>query len=216
MPCLPGFCQTARVAGRPRSPLREVDKRLASLTGFHITPVAGLVPTRQFYGSLADRVSLDAVHPASLRSLLHARARHRARDHRPHGTCSPATALPISTRRPADVAPSDDEGLARLFRRCSVQPAIRGAVGGRRTSRLRPGLLSSFGEIEAFRSARSVLHLQAMGTLDYDITRYQPVLFAAESFDRLIDELTTFFDGYDDEEYARLRRSEPSRASRRH
>ena len=43
-----------------------------------------------------------------------------------------------------------------------------------------------------------------MGTLDYDITRYQPVLFAAESFDRLIDELTTFFDGYDDEEYARL------------
>ena len=35
--------------------LREVDERLASLTGFHITPVAGLVPTRQFYGSLADR-----------------------------------------------------------------------------------------------------------------------------------------------------------------
>ena len=40
--------------------------------------------------------------------------------------------------------------------------------------------------------------------MDYDITRYQPVLFAGESFDRLIDELTAFFDGYDDEEYARL------------
>src|SRR5271165_6294489 len=35
--------------------LREVDERLASLTGFHIAPVAGLVPTRQFYGGLAER-----------------------------------------------------------------------------------------------------------------------------------------------------------------
>ena len=36
--------------------LSEVDERLRSLTGFRLRPVSGLVPTRQFYGALSDRV----------------------------------------------------------------------------------------------------------------------------------------------------------------
>ena len=44
----------------------------------------------------------------------------------------------------------------------------------------------------------------AMGTQDYDITRYQPILFAVESIERLHHELGTFFAGYDDEEFERL------------
>ena len=35
-----------------------------------------------------------------------------------------------------------------------------------------------------------------MGTTDYDITRYQPVLYAGESFDRMVDDLTSTFDSY--------------------
>src|SRR5688500_12064170 len=35
--------------------LREVDARVHALTNFHIQPVPGLVPTRVFYGSLAER-----------------------------------------------------------------------------------------------------------------------------------------------------------------
>src|SRR5688500_2775348 len=35
--------------------LREVDERLHALTGWHIQPVPGLVPTRDFYGALAER-----------------------------------------------------------------------------------------------------------------------------------------------------------------
>ena len=59
------------------------------------------------------------------------------------------------------------------------------------------GLLSSFGEIDVFRAAEiRPWDIEQMGTLDYDITRYQPVLFAAESFDRMVDDLTTFFDGF--------------------
>ena len=47
------------------------------------------------------------------------------------------------------------------------------------------GLLSSYGEIEEFRDAEvRPWDIAAMGTLDYDITRYQPILFAAPSFDR--------------------------------
>ena len=43
-----------------------------------------------------------------------------------------------------------------------------------------------------------------MGTTPYDITRYQPVLFAGTSLAQLLDELGSFFASYDDEAYARL------------
>ena len=87
------------------------------------------------------------------------------------------------------------------------------------------GLLSSYGEIEEFRRAEvRPWDLAQMGTLDYDITRYQPVLFAAESFDRMVDDLGAFFAGYDDEDHAPPRRaserltgpSGPHVADRRH
>jgi hypothetical protein len=35
-----------------------------------------------------------------------------------------------------------------------------------------------------------------MATTDYDITVYQPLLFAAPSFDRMVDELTAHFESY--------------------
>ena len=39
--------------------LREVNNRVHKLTGFSIAPVPGLVPTREFYGALADRTFLS-------------------------------------------------------------------------------------------------------------------------------------------------------------
>jgi phenylalanine-4-hydroxylase len=38
-----------------------------------------------------------------------------------------------------------------------------------------------------------------MGVQPYDITRYQDVLFAADSFGQIADELLAFFDGFDDD-----------------
>ena len=35
---------------------------------------------------------------------------------------------------------------------------------------------------------------EAMETQDYDITTFQPVLFAAESMDQVAEELTRYFD----------------------
>lgn len=39
--------------------LREVDAHVHALTGFHVQPVPGLVPTRDFYGALAERTFLS-------------------------------------------------------------------------------------------------------------------------------------------------------------
>ena len=43
-----------------------------------------------------------------------------------------------------------------------------------------------------------------MGVQDYDITRYQPILFAAESIDQVIDEVGAFFDACTDESTAEM------------
>ena len=60
------------------------------------------------------------------------------------------------------------------------------------------GLLSSYGEIDAFRDAEiRPWDLAAMGSMDYDITRYQPVLFAAPSFEFVLNELGDFFHSYE-------------------
>jgi phenylalanine-4-hydroxylase len=60
------------------------------------------------------------------------------------------------------------------------------------------GLLSSFGELDVFRGAEiRPIDVAAMGTIDYDITRYQPVLFAASSFGHMVDVVSEFFENYD-------------------
>ena len=67
------------------------------------------------------------------------------------------------------------------------------------------GLLSSYGEIEAFHAADiRPWDLRAMAAQDYDITRYQPVLFAAGSFPQMLTDLRAFFSSYDDEACDRL------------
>jgi phenylalanine-4-hydroxylase len=69
------------------------------------------------------------------------------------------------------------------------------------------GLLSSYGEIEEFRAADvRPLDFAAMATLEYDITHYQPVLFAADSMEHLVDAVGGFFAGCDDDTPQRLQR----------
>ena len=69
------------------------------------------------------------------------------------------------------------------------------------------GLLSSFGEIEEFRGAEiRPLDIAEMGTLDYDITKYQPILFAADGIEQLLEVVGGFFEVCDDDSPARYAR----------
>jgi len=62
------------------------------------------------------------------------------------------------------------------------------------------GILSSYGEIEEFRGMEiRPLDFLEMATVDYDITKYQPVLFAADSMNHLVDSVGSFFATCDDE-----------------
>jgi phenylalanine-4-hydroxylase len=187
--------------------LSLVDDRLRALTGFRLRPVSGLVPTRQFYGALAERVF------------------HSTQYIRHHS-------VPFYTPEPDIVheiighanmlAGSELADLYELAGQASLRATSAeaheffskvfwftlefGVV--HESGELRAygaGLLSSYGEIEVFREAETrPLDIVAMGTLDYDITRYQPVLFAATSFAQVLEELTWFFSAYDDEMYRQL------------
>lgn len=182
--------------------LREVDARTRALTGFAISPVPGLVPTRDFYGALADRTFLATQY-----------IRHHSV---PHYTPEPdivheiiGHANMLGSEALADLY----QAAGRASRRAETEAGLEffsrvfwftlefGVVHvGGDLKAYGAGILSSFGEIARYR--RATVHpweLAAMGTRSYDITRYQPALYAAPSMSELIDRLGTFFDDFDDD-----------------
>jgi phenylalanine-4-hydroxylase len=186
--------------------LREVDARVHGLTGFHIEPVPGLVPTRQFYGSLVDRVFLSTQyvrhHSVPFYTpepdIVHEIIGHANMLGNPVFADLYELAGQASARATSEAAL---DFFSRVFW-FTLEFGVVWEDGELRT--YGAGLLSSYGEIEAFRSAEvRPWDLAAMGTLDYDITRYQPVLFAAESFDRMVEDLGAFFARYDEDDHAR-------------
>lgn len=187
--------------------LAAVSARLAALTGWAIRPVPGLVPTRTFYGSLADRRF------CSTQYIRH----HSVPFYTPepdvvHELVGHANAL--AEPRYADLY----ERAGRAARRCegdaaleafsrvfwfSLEFGVAWEDGALRA--YGAGLLSSYGEIQTFRDAEvRPLDIAAMAATAYDITQYQPVLFAADGFAHAVDVLGAFFDGWDDDAFAAM------------
>jgi phenylalanine-4-hydroxylase len=186
--------------------LREVDARVRELTGFRIEPVPGLVPTREFYGSLAERVfrSTQYVRHHSVPfytpepDIVHEIIGHANMLGNPVFADLYQLAGEASQRAETDAAL---DFFSKVFW-FTLEFGVVWEEGELRA--YGAGLLSSYGEIEEYRRAEvRPWDLAQMGTLDYDITRYQPVLYAAESFDRMVDDLSAFFSGYDDEDHSR-------------
>jgi phenylalanine-4-hydroxylase len=187
--------------------LEEVTAALQPLTGFRYIPAAGIVPLEQFYSSLADRCfhSTQYIrhHAAPLYTpepdLIHEVIGHG------HLLADPQLA---EVNRLAGEAARRVVSLAGLQLVADVfwftiEFGVLHEDGELRA--YGAGLLSSFGEIEEFRRADvRPLDFAAMASLDYDITHYQPVLFAAESMGHLVDAVGGFFASCDDDTPARL------------
>jgi phenylalanine-4-hydroxylase len=198
---------------RDRVPqLGPVSDRLTELTGWSITPVPGLVPTRTFYGSLAERrfCSTQYIRHHSVPfytpepDVVHELVGHANALAEPRFAGLYELAGQAARRCEGDAAL---EAFSRVFWfSLEFGVAWESTAGGARELRAYgAGLLSSYGEIQAFRDAEvRPLDVAAMATLDYDITRYQPVLFAADSFAHAHEVLATFFATWDDDEMARL------------
>jgi phenylalanine-4-hydroxylase len=187
--------------------LREVDERVHALTGFHIEPVPGLVPTRTFYGALARRTFLSTQYIRHHSVPFYTPEPDIVHEIIGHANmlANPVLADLYQVAGEASVRARSDATLD-AFSKVFWFTLEFGVVHERGELRAYgAGLLSSYGEIDVFRDAEiRPWDIRQMGTLEYDITKYQPILFAAGSFDQMVDDLTTFFAGYDDDAHRRI------------
>lgn len=182
--------------------LRELDERVHSLTGFHLRPVPGLVPTRDFYGALADRTFLSTQYVRHHSVPFYTPEPDLVHEIIGHANMLASDSLAglyaeagAASRRTS--SPEALEFFSRVFW-FTLEFGVVEESGDLKA--YGAGLLSSYGELDVFRQADiRDWDLLAMGTRDYDITHYQPVLFAARSYERLIRDLGEFFRSYDEE-----------------
>lgn len=197
--------------------LADVSRALAPLTGFSYRPAAGLVPLADFYGALADREFWSTQY-----------VRHHS--------------VPLYTPEPDVLHEVVGHGNTLADRRFTALYELAGQASrrvrtpealefvskvfwftlefgvlweGRDLKAYGAGILSSPGEIEAFRGMTlRPLDVAAMGTTTYDITDYQDVLYVADSFTQLEDVVGGFWAACTDDSIAELLARTPSYSSR--
>jgi phenylalanine-4-hydroxylase len=195
---------------RDRIPgLDEVTARLAPLTGFRYVPAAGLVSMREFYGSLEHRVFHSTQylrHPAVPLYTPEPDLIHEVIGHG-HLLATPTFS---DLHRRAGVAANrlrEEDSLRFMSNVFWFSLEFGVVVEDEELRAYGAGILSSYGEIDEFRGMEHrPLDLAEMGTVDYDITAYQPVLYRAESIAEVVEVVGGFFDTCTDESIARLRR----------
>jgi len=182
--------------------LREVDERTFALTGFHIRPVPGLVPIAEFYGALADRTFLatqyirhhSVPHHTPEPDIVHEIIGHA------NALASPRFADLYQAAGEAARRVTTPEGLEALSRIFWFTLEFGVVLDGDHLRAYGAGILSSFGELDAYRRATvAAWDPAAMATRAYDITAYQPLLFAAPSEDALFADLGACFAAFGDD-----------------
>ncbi|WP_028479253.1 phenylalanine 4-monooxygenase [Nocardia sp. CNY236] len=190
--------------------LDEVSTALEPLTGFRYAPAAGLVPLRQFFGSFGRGVFHSTQYIRHHSAPLYTPepdAIHEIIGHA-NQLASPRFAAVYTAVGAAVDRLSTDRALkflADVFW-FSMEFGVVREQGDIRC--YGAGLLSSYGELGEFRSAQlRPLHIAAMGSAQYDITRYQPILYCADSIAEIEDVIGGFFTDMDDDTPERLLRS---------
>jgi phenylalanine-4-hydroxylase len=187
--------------------LDEVSARLAPVSGWRYVPAAGLVELDAFYGALADRVfhSTQYVrHPAVPLYTPEPDIIHEVIGHG-HLLATPTFSELHRLAGSAARRLRDIENLRFLSKVFWFSLEFGVVVEDGEVRAYGAGILSSYGEIEEFRGMQHrPLDLVEMGTADYDITAYQPVLYRAESVRELVDVVGGFFTTCNDESIAAM------------
>lgn len=188
--------------------LTEVTDGLQRLTGWSYAPAPGLVALRQFLGSLGDRTFHSTQYIRHGAEPLYTPEPDLIHEVIGHGNTlahPDFAAVNEQAGLAAQRVETDDalQFLANVFW-FSMEFGVVYEDGALRA--YGAGILSSYGEIEEFRNMEiRPLDFLEMGTIDYDITKYQKVLFAAESWQHMVDTVGGFFASFDDDTPARLR-----------
>jgi phenylalanine-4-hydroxylase len=189
--------------------LDEVSARLAAISGWTYVPAAGLVDLRTFYVALGARTfhSTQYVrHPARALYTPEPDIIHEVIGHG-HLLATPTFGELHRRAGAAATRLRDIESLRFLSRVFWFSLEFGVVVEDGEPRAYGAGILSSSGEIAEFRSMQlRPLDIVEMGSVDYDITNYQPVLYRAESVAEVEAVVGGFFDTCTDESIEELRR----------
>ena len=188
--------------------LDHVSARLRPLTGWGYRAAPGLVPLREFYADLGARTFNSTQYLRHGSEPLYTPEPDIIPEVIGHGNqlASPRFARLTEAAGRASLRLETEDAMkfvADVFW-FSMEFGVIKEHG--EVKAYGAGILSSFGEMDEFgHMEHRGLDLADMGTLAYDITEYQPVLFCAESLDELDDVVGVFFDTVDDDLALRLR-----------
>ena len=177
--------------------LHEVTNALAPRTGFELRAVPGLVPVREFFGALANGRFLSTQYIRHHETPLYTPEPDIIHEVIGHGTCLAQPHLAMVHREAGSAMLRMETDAARQFVAdvfwFSIEFGVVLTDAGPRAHGA--GLLSSVGELDWFRSQAEVrpIDIDAMGTLAYDISTYQPVVFGSRSLGHLVDVVGEFF-----------------------
>ena len=190
--------------------LAEVGAGLEPRAGFRYHPVAGLAPLREFYGSFADGVFWSTQylrHPSVPLYTPEPDVIHEVIGHA-NQIAAPGYAEMYRLVGGAVERTRSDDALRMLSQVFWYTMEFGVVVEGGRLKAYGAGILSSVGETAAFdRAEVRPADFAAMGRAEYDITRFQPVLYSWPSPAALEDGVSSFFGSFDDSTPARLLRA---------
>src|SRR3712207_2128042 len=189
--------------------LDEVSERVRPLTGFHFHPAPGLGPLRQFYGSLEAKVFHSTQYLRHAAEPLYTPEPDLIHEIIGHGVMLGSPYFSELHRLTGEAARrlETDEALSFLAKVFWFTCEFGVIMEDGELKTYGAGLLSSYGEIEEFRGADiRPLDFYEMGTAEYDITHYQPILYRADSLEHLMETVGGFFATIDDDTPARLQR----------
>jgi phenylalanine-4-hydroxylase len=188
--------------------LDEVSERLEPISGWRYLPAAGLVPLAQFYRSLADRRFYSTQYVRHPDVPLYTPEPDIIHEVIGHGHLLATPTFGELHRIAGEAARrlSDEENLKFLSKVFWFSLEFGTVIEDGELRAYGAGILSSYGEIEEFRAMdHRPLDLVEMGTADYDITAYQPVLYRADSVDELVAVVGGFFSECSDQMIASMR-----------
>jgi phenylalanine-4-hydroxylase len=205
-----GFIDGEAALALPRDEipqLVEVSARLSPIGGFRYEPVAGLAPLRTFYGSFARDVFFSTQYIRHHSSPLYTPEPDIVHEVIGHANqlADAETARLYRLVGEAVHRVETDAALLLLSRVFWFTFEFGVVEEDHELKTYGAGILSSFGELDAFRGAEiRPLDFAQMAQVEYDITKYQPVLFGARSMTEVHDALGEFITSFTDDTPARL------------
>jgi phenylalanine-4-hydroxylase len=166
--------------------LSAVNERVQAISGFRLEPVAGLVEPRVFLESLAHGVFLCTQYIRHHSTPLYTPEPDVVHEIIGHGVTLASAPLAELNRLfgAAVKRTSSADALDQLARVYWFTIEFGVLREGKSLKAYGTGLLSSAGELEAMHQAQlQPLDLAAVSRHQYDPTKYQPVLFCADSFE---------------------------------